>query len=359
MIYIEEKEKVPLPKKYHKINNLCAIIYDQLTEIFSFENYKPLGGHKLEVSKQGQVFIEDLESGKIHLLDWLKANELNDEITNLLCKHLTMSITHDMVNFIYESLSCAKRGKMTVAYALLRKPFTDELLILEQLLFDPHEFINRFYHLGNPSDYDPSNPKIDKGKIIENALLTLKPKFIFNKDLLYELRFDKSSQAGINGKSNHALHIVTNDRNYKTENNGLNFIFSQRDDIDTYWDHYYYIIPYLLIYTVAVVDSIIFRYLPGHLNEEIKTIKSFRRIIGLLLWAESIKLSKKKDVTKMFKSLSIKLDCLNCKEQVELIKPDFVFFFESEIFLCPNCFENLLTNSASIIQIKKVLDSLP
>ena len=45
-----------------------------------------------------------------------------------------MSVLADFVNFTFESLSCAMRGKMAVAFALLRKPFTDELLIFEQIL---------------------------------------------------------------------------------------------------------------------------------------------------------------------------------------------------------------------------------
>jgi hypothetical protein len=55
---------------------------------------------------------------------------------------------------------------MTVAYALLRKPLTDELIILEQLLTDNQNFICRFFHSGNPNKHEPSNRNIDKKKII-------------------------------------------------------------------------------------------------------------------------------------------------------------------------------------------------
>ncbi len=361
MIYIDDEEDVILPKKYHEINNICAIIYDQLTEIFVADNYKALKKAEFNLDPKTQLLVSELRSGKIHVLDWLKVNDLNDELTMVLTRHITMSIVSDFVNFMYESLSCAKRGKMTVAYALLRKPLTDELLILEQLLYDPHEFIKRFFHSGEPADYDPSHQNVDKRDIIRKALTKLKPTIIFYEDILYELRYDKSCPSGINGISNHALHIVTRDKNYKTPNQNLNFVFSGEEDIIDYWDHYYYFVPYLLIYSVSIIDNIIFRYLPDKGNDNLRAVKSFRRLIGLVLWTEKTKQSNmKKAVKKMFEafSLAIKIDCKKCKKKIEFTKADFEFFFESEILLCPCCVQNLLTTSKSIQPIKSFMEGI-
>ena len=43
-----------------------------------------------------------------------------------------------------------------------------------------------------------------------------KPNIIFNSELIYDLRYGKTLGKGINAFSNHALHIVTKDKNYKT-----------------------------------------------------------------------------------------------------------------------------------------------
>lgn len=360
MIYIEDKEIVPLPKRYHKINNLCAIIYDQLTEIFENKNYKKLNSTDFNLDKNKHVFIKELHNNEIHALKWLEANNLNDELVTVLTKHITMSIVNDFVNFIYESLSNAKRGKMSVAYALLRKPLTDELLILEQLLFDPEDFVRRFYHLGDPKEYDPSHRDIDKRNIIRNALTIIKPNILFTEDLIYNLRYDKSSSSGINGISNHALHIVTTDRNYKTENQHLNFVFSGKDDYIKYWDHYYYFVPYLLLYSVTIIDNIIFKYLPDDANQNLKVVKSFRRLVGLVLWTERSKLNASKENQKMYDvfASSIKLNCKKCKKEIHFTKPDFELFFELEIFICPKCFNNLLSTLESVKPIKEFMDSL-
>lgn len=161
VLYIEDGDDILLPKKYHKINNICAIIYDQLTEIYNEYSYNELKHTSFKFTANS-VLVEELKANKIHALDWLKQNNLNNEITSVLTKHLISAIVHDFLNFMFESLNCAKKGKMTVAYALLRKPITDELLILEQLLVDKTEFIDRFFHIAIPDNYDPSSKQINK-----------------------------------------------------------------------------------------------------------------------------------------------------------------------------------------------------
>jgi hypothetical protein len=360
MLYIKDNEKLALPKKYHNLNNISAIIYDQLAEIFVSKNYKKLKEGTFKLDKKNYLFFDELKNGEINFLDWFKANNLTDELTSVLTLHITMSVVSDFVNFIYESLSNAKRGKMTVAYALLRKPLTDELLILEQLLYDPHEFIQRFYHSGEPTDYDPSKNSIDKKTIIRNALTKAKPNLIFTEGLIYELRYDKTSKIGLNGISNHALHIVTNDKHYKTAKQNLNFVFSNDDDATKYWNHYYHFVPYLLTYSVSIIDNIIFNFLPDKGNQNLKAIKSFKRLIGLILWSEQTEASMKKENKKLFDAiaLSTKLDCENCKIQVDFSKADFILFFEAEILLCPKCFSNLLSTPKSIKKIRELVNKL-
>ncbi|WP_192821586.1 hypothetical protein [Rufibacter sp. LB8] len=276
MLYIEDGDEVKLPKKFHSINNLCAIIYDQLTEILTDENYISLKKTMIPFDKESQILISEFDNGEINPLDWLKENKLNDALATVLAKHISMSILSDFVNFIYESLSCARKGKMSVAYALIRKPLTDELLIFEQILNDKNEFVDRFFHDGLPSTYDPSERSLDKGQIIANAFEKIKAKFTLNKDIIYQLRYDKSCKAGINGISNQALHIVTKDSNYRTANQDLNFVFSNHDDLEKYFIHYYNFVPYLLIYSVAVIDELIFSLLPD--NEQQKNLKAVKKL---------------------------------------------------------------------------------
>lgn len=356
ILAIEENEEVALPKKYHKINNLCAIIYDQLTEIYQESNYNELLETSLEFSENTQ-FVEQLNKGEIHPLDWLKENELNPEIEIILTKQIILSVVSDFINFMFESMYSAKRGKMTVAYALLRKPLTDELLIFEQLLNDKSDFINRFFHQGNPEDYDPSHRNLDKLKIIESAINKTRLQIFPSSEFIYDLRYNKECSYGINGVSNHALHIVTRDKNYKTSNQNFNFIFSQQDDIERYFEHYYNLVPYLLIYSVSIIDEIVFSILKDEDNQNLRTVKEFRRFIGLILFSEYTSITEKRKNKKIFKELSkeVVLTCPNCKKENEIERTDFELFFENEVFICANCFENLLSTKESVKTLENAL----
>ena len=245
----DDLHDVAIPEKYIRVNNICAVIYDQLTELYHDKNYRNL----FQTSIEGEFAkkFDETKKNKIHALDWLKSLNLTNEIELVVSKQVLAAVTSDFINFVFESMHAAKRGKMTVAYAPLRKPFADELLILQQLLIDRTEFINRFFHIGNPDTYDPSNRKLDKKEIIRKVFEKLDASFLYDAELIYDLRYNKAFDAGINGISNQALHIVTSDKNYQTTEQNLNFVFSQKEDFKNYFDNYYLVVPNLLFYAVS------------------------------------------------------------------------------------------------------------
>lgn len=356
ILAIEKGEYILLPKKYHKINNLCAIIYDQLTEIYKEYNYKELSETSIKFGDDTK-YTKELKTGKIHPLDWLKHNELNDEIEIVITKQMVLAVGSDFINFMFESMYCAKRGKMTVAYALLRKPITDELLIFEQLLGDRNGFINRFFHSGILDDYDPSSKNLDKQKIIQQAIDKLRINLFASSEFIYDLRYNKSYAAGINGITNHALHIVTKDRNYRTLEQNLNFVFSNEEDINEYYEHYYNLVPYLLIYSVSIIDELIFSILKDEDNQNLKTVKEFRRIIGLILLTEYTNFTQKRKNKSLFKNITkdLKFICPKCGKENKIERADCELFFETEVFLCTKCFENLLSTKNSVKILEKAM----
>lgn len=355
LLTIEKGDKTPLPKKYHKINNLCAIIYDQLTEIYNDLNYENLKRTDIKF-KGDEKKLDEFRNGSINALDWLKLNEMNMEIEIVLTKQLLLSVVHDFLSFMFESMHCAKRGQIVVAYALLRKPLTDELLILEQLLGNRTEFIDNFFHLGSPDSYDPSKKSVEDRKlIIDHAIKKLRIRLFTSSDFIFDLRYNKSFEAGINSATNNALHIVTTHSKYKTTDQNLNFVFSQKEEYNEYYKHYYGLVPYLLIYSASVIDELVFEFLSDENNQNLKTIKEFRRLIGLMLTLEFSGYSKKKS-KEMFDKITKNLiiACPKCGKENQLEKADCDLFFETEALLCSNCFELLLSSNDSI----KVIESL-
>jgi hypothetical protein len=335
VIYIAKGERVFLPSKYRPINNLCAVIYDHLTELYKLELYKPFQHTEVKMDDQGQK--SDLDTGNLHILDYLKITGHHDELTDILVKNVTLAVVSDLVHFVFESISCAKRGKMTVAYALLRKPFKDELLLLESILDNPHEFVNRFFHDGNPASYDPSTLNEEqKRAIIEAAVGKVRPN-AFSTDMLFDYRYDKLSPVGISSFSDHALHIVTRNKKYPTSEQNLNFVFSNTDDIKFYWKHYYTIVPYLLLYTASVVDGIVFNSLKGKNEELHRDFKIFKRFLGIILYANK-PYRKKRNGKYSNLGFDFKLNCEKCGFETKLDISDYELFFYSDVVICQKCF---------------------
>jgi hypothetical protein len=337
MLYIEKGEKSLLSKAHKEMNNLCAIIYDQLTEIFDDIVYKPLTLTSVKFRK-GEGLEFQLNDPNIDLLEYLKDNNYNKELSSTLIKNITLAVVSDLINFVYESLNCAQRGKTTVAYALLRKPFKDELLILEHILGTPDDFVYRFFYDGEPDSYDPSK-MTDDDKRLTISLATKKvDPFFFTEDFLYDFRYNKSFEAGISGFADHALHIVTTNKNYKTENQNFNFIFSGVDEIQRYWEHYYMILPFLLLYTTSVVDAIIFQYLSGPEAEKAKENKIIKRWMGYILWLGNTDSGKKKMPQLMRKLQGVwDIKCSICRSSKLFKKEDFEIFMLSDFSKCSNC----------------------
>ena len=356
MIYIEKDDKVLLPKKYHFVHNTCVIIYDLIGEIIKSPTYKELTATSIKLEKGDKEIVDRLDRD-IHVLDWLKATGRKDQISIVLGKHVLCSIISDLCSFIYESLNCARKGKMSVAYSLLRKPLTDELLLLEQLLVNRDELIERLYHSGEPKQYDPSARAVGAEgikQIIEESVKLLGGHALFDFDLIYKLRYDKTASNGLNGIMNHAHHIVTTDPNYKTEKRNLNFIFSVEDDYKRYWEHYYYFVPYLLIYTSAIVDRIAFNLLQT--NEELRAVKELRRYIAFAFWSDKTPVRQPKLGNEVLKALgqAIAIKCKKCKIENNFNKADFKHFLLTEEFLCSNCSNQLLTSAKSVERIKEI-----
>lgn len=345
MLFIQKDQQISLPKKYHKRHNHCAVIYDQLTSLLKDRQYRDLRRATIDVPTQEVETLEPLKAREIGTFEWLAQTGRTAELSHILTKHIALSITKDMINFLYESLSCAMKGKMAVAYALLRKPFIDELLMLEQLLIDPQVFIEKFYHRGDPKGYDPSVNKKNAKEIITAACKVLDAKLFYHADLLHDMRYDKTTRGGLQGITNHALHIVTNDSNYKTSHKNLNFVFSVEEDQQRYWKNYYTVVPLLLCYSVEVIDLIIFPYLQGSKYKHVRLTRAVKRKIALLHWSSYVGKRKVNYSRKILRVIndSLTCECHKCTAPVQIEQADLELYFHTNLLLCPFCFAQLLT----------------
>lgn len=352
MLTIDKDDQVVLPKDYHEIHNICAVIYDQILGIGKDDFFENFNVTKFEGDIILYESIKKIERDELSTKDFLRENNLDAALVEFITKDLTNAILSDLCSFTYESLNAAKKGKMSVAFALIRKPLTDELLILEQILLDKEDFVYRFFHEGDPKAYDPSGKGIDKELIIRKVLELVKVPLVFTEDVVIKLRYDKSNPNGVNSISNRALHIVTMDSKYKTNNKSLNFVFSLQSDIDKYWSIYYKVIPSLLIYTAAVVDEIAFSYVKNRVNY--KELRAFIRELSLMIIFES-EISKK-----ILEEVCVGLSsvCWKCGKDILVEKADLTLLVHNSLILCPYCFENQIFSTEMSYKMLDLLNQL-
>ncbi len=346
---IDKGDKVKVPKKYHSVVNASAVVYDQLRSCFtepSFESFRRWN-YPFKSGEQDQY----TQSG-LHVLEWLKSTGAKAELTECLAKHVTLSVLADVMDFIFESMNSMKYGRASVSFSLLRKPFVDSLAILEEILHDPADFVDRFFHDGELSAYDPSKRRRHANDRIIAVHEKLKMGLLFAPDVLHRMRYDKATGVSVDSYSNRALHIVTDDPRYRTSNANLNFVFSIDEDRLRYFDDYYFVVPFLLTYMAEVVDCILERYVE---TPELMTVRRFQRALAVDRWASlavTDGLAKRKSLLRVIMKC-VSVDCERCGKSNKVHRTDCVFILEHDYWICTGCFENLLGQQKAVAVIER------
>src|SRR5699024_4131513 len=116
--------------------------------------------------------------------------------------------------------------------------------------------------------------------------------------------------------------------------------FSNKADIESYWEHFYKLLPYLLIYAYSIIDSILFKYINNKESDHLKGNRFLYRLSAFLKYTESfVDLEKEY----MLKSTNlITFNCPKCKNEFSFDKADSELFLETKLILCPKCIINIL-----------------
>lgn len=242
---------ITLPKVYEKNHHLCFLLHNIMTDIIvsgeknkAFDTYLPQSG--LEPTSDQECLIDSLQRA-----------DRDDERNTVIFSTAFPAILSDMMHCIYESLSAASKGKMSVAFMLIRKPIQESLFVLEEMLLDKKNFVRNLEE--KQSHLEPrAVGSIDgHNERIANILESLGVKGVLDPGYIVQLRYDKSSEDSFDAISNKAMHLFTNHPSIKTENLNINFIFSGIKGLRSQWDYYYSRTPYLLFYMYLVIEHVL------------------------------------------------------------------------------------------------------
>ena len=243
-----------LDRKYWDSHFYLMYFIDSLADMLIKADELRLSEVKIESSAETDGYEMD------DLFEWMDSHGHHDKSIELFRNHMFYSLLKDFRYYMFESLSCAARGKITVAYSLLRKPLKETFVYIEWLLADAEDVYDSILNK-EPSEYDVTNSRIfTDEKLREIMELASKKTYmgggLNTKDLVYNLRFNHEEEISLERIWNKTMHVVTNRKTYKTDKGNLNFIFTDNEEWVKFIDYYYTVMPQVCAYIYEVCEGL-------------------------------------------------------------------------------------------------------
>jgi hypothetical protein len=267
-----QRDYLFLPKEFHNRHDVCMDLLSQMEEVMISDDYLPLRIRAINLEKEGEL-------DQHHILDYLLSKDRKEEHDEIIRNHVIIALFTDVCYFTQEAMTCAIKSRLTVCFAMLRKPFVYTMIVMLRLLFE-EGFIDKF---NNDESFDPSSIAPNDRKELIGLAIQVIPLKIFSADDIENWVFDKESPDSIINLADGALHLKTN-RNKKgnakiTEKQNFNFIFSNHEAIQSQWDLLYRVMPALLLFLVSVSD-VVLATVPG-LPDDIMEKRMIKRAVIL------------------------------------------------------------------------------
>lgn len=322
-----------LPERFEEIHNFSMYLHDSLAQIVAVGERKGIFDCVTSFDSEEKAKKMAELSGK-ELWDWLE-DEDETLVRELSYKQIFVAVLSDFCHFVYEALKASKKGKLPVTYTLLRKPFKDNLLIMEWLLADPEDLMDRFF------SGEAEKTAIDlvsserKQEIIEEAMNKTEFSGNFDSEFLYKVRYDKKADFGLEKIWNKAIHLVTTYEHMKTEEKNLNFVFSDFQSKVSQWEYLYWIVPSLLYHAVEVAEALLKTI--TEVDEDQIFVRSMLRNLNFLFAQDPP--DDNEEFSEFLNQVGEIFDfnCPNCGTDIEMSRENIKTFAAIGEVECQNC----------------------
>lgn len=284
-------EKLDLKNDY----NFLMLCNDFIVGILKCADKHQWSSEKIDIKGKD---IKKFNSSKYDIF-YFRAHGYATVINKSLYKHIVFSLVADYNTYIFDAINCATRYHFGTAFTLLRKPFKDDLLLLEMIYVKGHRFVPEFLNKPINKFSIDKIPKDEKMKILRNCCKKIS---FFTAKRMYDLRYSKSSKESLEKIWNKTSHIITNAKDYATEDGNLNIIFATEDIVEENLVYFYKVCCSVQLYFVTLLLNIL-------KDEELISEECFNKNIGNLYFAFSCTLDK--DLPQIIVE-SIALKCNHC-----------------------------------------------
>jgi hypothetical protein len=322
---IPPERLIHIPEEYREQHSFCFWLHDLLVQVMSYAESAGIADVKIKFStpEEMQAF-RDADDPIAYFID--KGDM--DTARRITINQTIIPLIADMLHFIYGGLEALEKRKFTVAFALFRKPFRQNLLFLTWLFADEVDFFSKMHV--EPSSLDKNVTPEKKKELLDKAIAKLRVSEVLAADVVYGMVFDKKNVRGLGHYFDKAIHLVTHEAAIQTEQLNLNFVFKSPHDTDLY-DGIYYILAYLQMYLLSLVLQIFagmttirdsyFWWL------RLVTLGSFEALFG-----ESSSIAG--SIGELFADV---LKCITCGEQIVISKSNAPGFLAAEVVGCDSC----------------------
>jgi hypothetical protein len=287
-----------LPQEFDAAHQLCFVIHDVMVQMI-------MSGEEGNVFNATVDFKDTDEGDRISELEdidqvfsWLDEEGRSEDKAKILQATVLPAILSDMMHCYFEALETSRKGKLGISYMLIRKPLQESLYVLESIVLDKLEFSELLSSKPQKLGSHNSGGVTGHEKRVTEVLSKLNLASRFNPKYISQLRYDKKEEDSFDGICNKAMHLFTSHDAIRTERMNINFIFSGEDQKISQWNYLYSRLPYLLMYTLFVVEHIMERVAPTTK----KYLDNIQRRISasILLWWENVEERYKSEEIQIF-----------------------------------------------------------
>lgn len=330
--------KTFLPKQYHTTHDSMIGLHDILVETIQWgEKAKIFNANVSLRSAEDAAAIKRLPQEEV--LAWLKNNAYTNELNDIIYRHICLALLSDFCHYIFEALHCSRKGKLSVAYALLRKPFKDNLFYFEWMVADREDFL-KSYCVGQKL-IEPNRFKGAAHRdLIARAIAKLPLGGMYHPDLIYDLRYNKAAPESLDQLWTQAHHLITGDKLIATPPMNFNFIFRSDGLDEAHWEHLYSRLPFVLMYAVDVIEAAIGQFSPIRKKAKDVHFLQSRRLAGFLIWLrEAWGQGSAKELLSIEGLFAASLGgkCDACRRKVTVKPRTIQTYYDYGVFLCSGC----------------------
>ena len=230
--------------------NFLMLCNDFIVDILKCTDKYQWSSEKIDIKEKD---IKKFNSSKYDIF-YFREHGYATVINRSLYKHIVFSLVADYNTYVFDAINCALRYHFGTAFTLLRKPFKDDLLLLEMIYVKGYRFVPEFLNKPIKNFSIDKITKEEKKKILRKCCKKIN---FFTGKRMYDLRYEKSSKESLEKIWNKTSHIITNAKDYATEDGNLNIIFATEDIVEENLVYFYKVCCSVQLYFVTLLLNIL------------------------------------------------------------------------------------------------------